>query len=217
VLYRSARDTGVDASDTRLRERLLAFPRAETVERRHLTQLMRLAAERLGPEDMPTEAEIAPYLAAHADAFAEPAALSITHVYFSADRRGPALAGDADATAETLRLGTVGPADAPGLGDAFPGGSTLGGVSRGQVERVFGPDFADAVWSTPAHTWVGPVSSAYGLHLVWISERVPGRTPPLAAVHARVLQTMLHERRAARLRSLHALYAARAEPADPDR
>jgi parvulin-like peptidyl-prolyl isomerase len=215
VLYRSAVDTGVDVSDTRLRERLLGFPRADTVQRRHVTQLMRLAAERLGPGDLPSEAELAAYLAAHADAFAEPETLSLTHVYFAADRRGPALARDAQAAVEAIRHATVSPADAVSLGDAFVAGPTVRGASRAQLEGVFGSGFATAVWDARPGTWVGPVPSSYGLHLVWIAERTPGQVPSLESVRSRVLQAMLFERRAARraerVRALRQIYAARVD------
>jgi len=218
VLYRSAVDTGVDVSDTRLRERLLGFPRADTVQRRHVTQLMRLAAGRLGPADLPSETEISAYLAAHADVFAEPPTLSLTQIYFAADRRGSALEHDARAAGEALRHGTVAPADAPSLGDAFVGGPTVRGASRAQLEGVFGPDFAAAVWDAQPGTWVGPVPSTYGLHLVWISERTSGRVPSLESVRSRVLQAMLFERRAARraerVQALRQIYAARVD--DPD-
>jgi peptidyl-prolyl cis-trans isomerase C len=218
VLYRSAVDTGVDGSDTRLRERLLGFPRADTVQRRHVTQLMRLAAERLGPGDVPSEAELTAYLAAHADVFAEPATLSLTQVYFAADRRGPALERDARAAGEALRYGTVAPAAALSLGDAFVGGATIRGASRTQLEGVFGPDFTAAVWDAQPGTWVGPVASTYGLHLVWISDRTPGQVPSLESVRSRVLQAMLFERRAARraerVQALRRIYAARVD--DPD-
>ena len=218
VLYRSAVDTGVDGSDTRLRERLLGFPRAEAVQHRHVTQLMLLAAGRLGPADLPSEAELGAYLVAHRDLSAEPATLSLTHVYFAADRRGPGLARDALAAAERVRRGAVLPEDAPALGDAFLAGPTVRGASRSELERVFGPEFAGAVWDAPAGTWVGPVPSTYGEHLVWISERVPGRLPSLDAVRSRVLQAMLYERRAARrterVRTLRQLYSARVDDSD---
>jgi peptidyl-prolyl cis-trans isomerase C len=218
VLYRSAVDTGVDVSDTRLRERLLGFPRAETVQRRHVTQLMRLAAERLGPGDLPSEAELAAYLAAHADVFTEPATLSLTQIYFAADRHGPALERAARAAAEAIRHGTISPADAVSLGDAFVAGPTVRGASRTQLEGVFGPEFVAAVWDASPGTWIGPVASTYGLHLVWISERTPGRVPSLESVRSRVLQAMLFERRAVRraerVQALRQVYAARVS--DPD-
>ena len=138
-----------------------------------------------------------------------PATLSLTQVYFAADRRGPALARDAQAAADALRRGTVAAADAPALGDAFVAGASLTGVSRDQLGRIFGADFAGAVWDAPVGVWVGPVASSYGLHLVRIVERTPGRVPTLAAVRSRVLQALLHERRVAR-RDERAARAARA-------
>ena len=50
--------------------------------------------------------------------------------------------------------------------------------------------------------------STYGLHLVWIAERIAAAPPPFAAVRNRVLHEMLHERSEARLReTLQALRA----------
>jgi len=219
VLHQSAIDTGVEGSDTRLHERLLGFPRAEEVQRRHVTQLMQLAAGRLGPSDLPSGAELAAYLGAHPDAFAEPATLSLTHVYFAADRRGSELPRDALAAAERVRRGAISPEEAAALGDAFLAGPTVRGASRSQLERIFGPEFTAAVWDAPPGTWVGPVPSTYGQHLVWINERIPGRLPSLEAVRSRVLQAMLYERRAARraerIRALRELYSARLADSDP--
>src|SRR5262249_42012563 len=56
----------------------------------------RLAAGRLGPADLPTDAELQAWLAAHPERFLEPARLTLTHVYLGRDRRGgppPARAG----------------------------------------------------------------------------------------------------------------------------
>src|SRR2546425_706523 len=52
----------------------------------------------------------------------------------------------------------------------------------------------------PLRTWVGPVRSSYGLHLVWVHAREPGRTPALAEVRGRVVQRWLRERSAQRER-----------------
>ena len=62
------------------------------------------------------------------------------------------------------------------------------------LERIFGPGFAAAVGAAPLRTWVGPVRSTYGLHLVWVHAREPGRTPALAEVRGRVVQRWLRER-----------------------
>ena len=43
------------------------------------------------------------------------------------------------------------------------------------MERNFGADFATAIESLPVDGWQGPVRSEFGLHLVEITARVPGR------------------------------------------
>jgi hypothetical protein len=183
VLYRGAVDTGW-TSATRASTSGCSASHADTVERRHVTQLMRLAAERLGPRDLPSEAELAAYLAAHAGTFAEPSTLSLTQVYFAADRHGPSLARDAQATAEAIRREKVSPADAVALGDAFVAGSTVRGTSRAQLEAVFGPEFAAGVWDAPDGTWIGPVRSTHGLHLCGLPSVLRHLPSPMWCAHA---------------------------------
>ena len=80
-----------------------------------------------------------------------------------------------------------------GRGDAFIRGAEVDGTPA-DLERTFGPGFAAAVGAAPLRTWVGPVRSTYGLHLVWVHAREPGRTPALAEVRGRVVQRWLRER-----------------------
>jgi parvulin-like peptidyl-prolyl isomerase len=42
--------------------------------------------------------------------------------------------------------------------------------------------------------WTGPIASAYGAHLIFISERTPGEVPPLTRV-ANKLRLQLEEQR----------------------
>jgi hypothetical protein len=172
--------------------------------------MMRLAAGRLGPREVPGEAELADWLARHADAFAQPARLRVTQVYLSRSRHGTALDGDARALLATLRHDGIGPDAAPSRGDPFIGGADPGLVSRLELERRFGPTLARQAAEAPLGEWVGPVASPWGLHLVWVHERVAGSVPPLASVRARVVHAALAERGAARrdgrLRALGARY-----------
>jgi len=234
VLYRAAVDAGLDRRDPTVRRRLaglatfvgedaadeaslartaatLGLRRGDLVVRRHLVQLARLAAEAVGPADVPTDAELAAHLARRAERFAAPPRITFTHVYFARARRGAAT--DADAAAR-LRRDPIPATDAALLGDAFIRGATVTG-SRAEIARTFGAGFAAAAWDAAPGTWVGPLASAFGLHVVWIADRTPGATPPLAAVRGRVLHEVLRERaaarRAERLRALRDLYAARIE------
>lgn len=223
ILYREALARGFDRRDAAVRERLvrlagfvgedagtsrevlerearrLGLERSDLVVRRHLVEMMRLAAGWLGPEDMPSDADLETYLARHADEFAEPARVHLTHVYLSAEARGAALASDADALLDELRRTGTGPAEAVALGDAFIRGAEIDGA-LGDLTPIFGPGFVDAVAAAPIGTWIGPVRSSYGVHLVWLHARVPASAPTLARVRGRVLQRWLRERSEQRAR-----------------
>lgn len=223
ILYREALAQGFDRRDRAVRERLvrlggfvgeetgasrealerearrLGLERGDLVVRRHLVQMMRLAAGWLGPADLPSEADLEAFLARHAEALREPARVRLTHVYLSEQARGAAVAADAAALLDALRRTGTGPAGAATRGDPFIRGAEVD-APVADLERVFGPGFAEAVATAPLGAWVGPVTSSYGFHLVWVHARQPARTPPLAAVRGRVLHRWLRERRAARAR-----------------
>src|SRR3989442_1371090 len=151
----------------------------------------RLPAGWLGPDDRPSEADLETYLARHAEELAEPPRTRLAHVYLSEQARGAAAASDALALLGELR--GAGPEAAVGRGDAFIRGAEVDGTPA-DLERIFGPGFAATVGAAPLRTWVGPVRSTYGLHLVWVHAREPGRTPALAEVRGRVVQRWLRER-----------------------
>ncbi len=232
LLYREALALGVDRQDPAVRERLvrlggfvgeergerdaleqearrLGLERSDVVVRRHLAEIMRLAAGRLDGADMPTDADLRAYLAAHAEAFRAPALVRFTHVYLARDGHGAALEADAEALLDELRRDHVLPADARARGDASLVGTDLGPIASAELDRRFGPGFSTGLEEAPLGTWIGPLRSSYGLHLVWIHERVPSRTPPLDSVRARVLHHVLRERSAARAEERIAALRAR--------
>src|SRR5262249_48087178 len=173
--------------------RRLGLERSDLVIRRHLVEMMRLAAGWVGADDLPSEADLEAYRVAHAAEFTPPTRVRMTQLYLSADAHGARLAADASALLDDLRRSGSGPADAAGRGDAFIRGAESDGT-RADRERTFGPGFAAALDGQPLRTWVGPLASSYGLHLVWIDERGPAPTPPLATIRGRLLQRWLEQR-----------------------
>ena len=216
ILYREALARGFDRQDETVRERLvrlggfvgeetgdrnslervarrLGLERSDLVIRRHLVEMMRLAAGWVGPDELPSEGNLEAYRVEHAAEYAPPPRIRLTQVYLSGDARGAHLAADASALLADLRRSGSGPTDAAARGDAFIRGAEFDG-SRADLERTFGPGFAAAVDGQPLGTWVGPLTSSYGLHLVWIDGREPAPTPSLASVRGRLLQRWLEER-----------------------
>ena len=82
--------------------------------------------------------------------------------------------------------------------------SPVTAAARRQVADRFGAEFADAVFALEPGAWAGPVASAYGQHLVLVTEHAGGRLPELAEVSGRVAADMDAERRAGAVDALYA-------------
>jgi hypothetical protein len=191
-----APDTAADAALER-EARALGLVRSDPIIRRHLVDLMHLTAATLPPAALPDEDALRAYYARHLDAYALPARVRLTHVYLSRDRRGAQLERDATALAATVRGRGV--EAAAGLGDGFARGARVGPSTAAELARVFGAAFADAVAALPVGQWSEPLPSSYGLHLVWVEERLAAAPPPFETVRGQVLHAWLRERRAAQL------------------
>jgi hypothetical protein len=202
-----ADDANADADRLYERAQALGLEQTDLVVRRILVQKMRLLAARTG-ERTPSEAELEAFYAAHRDEYRPPDRVSFWHVFV---RRGT------EAAALLERVRGDAPEDAVRHGDSFAVPPHVIAQSRSQVEKVFGAELAATVERAEIGTWIGPVPSPYGLHLVWVEGREPGTAPPLAAVHDRVIQRWQDEDRsrrvAALLRELERRYPLRVESA----
>jgi parvulin-like peptidyl-prolyl isomerase len=59
-------------------------------------------------------------------------------------------------------------------------------MTQHDLEKLFGLEFARRAMDLAPGVWNGPLLSAYGLHLVRVEAREPGRLPSLAAVRNQV-------------------------------
>ena len=183
VLYREALALGLDKDDTIVRRRL-----AQKVE-----FLMNDAVAESEPDDTALQA----YYDDNADRYREPPRLSFSHIYFSTDRRGERAATDA-ATLLTRLGATSLPAEQVfEEGDAFMLPRVYVDKRTDQIARDFGRAFAREINRLEPKRWQGPVASAYGLHLVYVSSREEARLPPLEEIRSRLANDWLVEQRRA--------------------
>lgn len=189
--------SGQDAGDLEARARGLGLERTDPVIRRHLAQTMRLLLSRAQPSDVPDDAELEEYLAAHAETYRLPATLRLTHVHLA--DAGPEGEREAAGILARLRAGEANIERAPDLGDPFASGGHLGPASEARLRALLGEDLVAALSGLPVGAWSEPLRSAYGWHLVWIHEREPARLPELDAVRSRLIHQLLRERRRERL------------------
>ena len=87
-------------------------------------------------------------------------------------------------------------------GESFSVPPHLISQSPAQIAKLFGLEFAAQVARAESRTWIGPVRSAYGAHLVWIEAREPSTPPPLEDVRGRVRERWLDEQRRERVGAL---------------
>ena len=168
ILYREALALGLDKDDV--------------VIRRRLRQKMEFLSEDTAIMAEPSDEDLAQYLAGHPDDFRVESLTSFRHIFLSSDRRGAALDADASRLLDELRSGTIDEAEATKRGDPFLLASNFDAVSEHALGAQLGDGFAAALVGLPVGVWSGPIESAYGKHLVFITERTQGRVPPLTEV-----------------------------------
>ena len=183
VLYREALALDLDENDVLVRRRL-----AEKLE---------MALNDVAATAEPSGEDLRRYFESHADRYVEPPGLTLTHRFFSRDRRGGSAEADARAALEALAAGgTVND-------DSFHAAKTLELQDADRLERIFGTEFRDAVVDHAArprsrHAWFGPVPSAFGAHLVRVDAYTEGRPRTLDEVREIVLDDWRREHVAAR-------------------
>jgi len=175
IYYRQAVAMGIDRDDT--------------VIRRRLRQKFEFLTDDMAAAAVPTDEELANYLAANADVFMTDTTYTFEQVYINPDRPGVDLDGYIAAQLSALRAGNVVGGDSallPTFFDATPGRV---------VDSNFGSGFSDSLDVLPAGEWQGPVESGLGLHLVRIEARVEGALPDLGDIRPLVEREWAHEKR----------------------
>jgi hypothetical protein len=182
------------AEEVLVREALaLGLDRDDTVIRRRLRQKMEFMSDAEVDALAPSDAELQAYLEAHAAAYQVDPKIDFAQIFLSPYKRGDAVQADAAALLAQLQANPE--MDVSNLGDAslLPGSVPPTEVTR--IGNDFGPDFASSVAELPVGTWAGPIASAFGLHLVRVSDRQSGRTLPLAEVRDAVLRDWSNDAR----------------------
>ncbi|MFS2176877.1 peptidyl-prolyl cis-trans isomerase [Rhizobium pisi] len=179
ILVRQALELGLDRDDTVVRRRL----------RQKMEFLNTADAEALAP----TDAELDAYLKANAAVFQTGSMLAFQQVYFSPQRRGDTIAQDAASVLEALLTNSA--ADSTLFGDPTLLPPNLPLSSNTAIDQTFGADFAEKLDKAPLGQWTGPVDSGFGLHLIRVTARVPGRVPALDEVHDTVSREWTNAKR----------------------
>jgi hypothetical protein len=170
----------------------MGLDRDDTIIRRRLRQKMEFLADGMGYIKEPTETDLESYLQKHPEKFRVESHYTFSHVYLNPENHQNSLEQDA---AELIsKLNNAGNSvDSSQYGDRFMLGYYFSNQSESNVARTFGDQFAKQLSQLEAGKWVGPIESGYGEHLVLISNRTEGRTPPLSEVRKQVQSEWMTE------------------------
>ena len=166
----------------------------DAVIRRRLRMKMELLVEDIANLSSPTDEELQTYLEDHMDSFRQEPQVSFKQVYLNSDKRGTEV-GEA-ARKMLAELVKAGPGADPEIysdPNMLPNNFSLDYIS--DFEKLFGGSFARDLLQVEPGKWAGPVRSSYGLHLVFVWERIAGRDPELAEVRDEVEREWTAQRR----------------------
>lgn len=171
VLYREALAMGLDKDDV--------------IVRRRLSQKMEYLFKDLISIPEPTEIELNAFLAEKSSMFTVPAKISFRHVYLDPDIRGQRVHEDSAELLAQLRDSGNG-ADVINMGDRSLLPDSFSDERESELAGLFGQSFAEELFGLPTGSWQGPVTSEYGVHLVYVYAHIEARLPPLAEIRERV-------------------------------
>jgi len=169
----------------------MGLDREDPIIRRRVQQKLVVMTEESAAGAAPSDAELERYLGTHADRYVRPAVVAFEQVMFNPARRAAALQSDVAAALARLRAGAT--PDSVGDASLLPASTAATAVDL--IARDYGDAFAASLVALPVGSWSGPVSSAYGVHLVRVTGNTPGRPATLGEVRAAVERDREKERR----------------------
>ncbi len=160
VYYREALVLGLDKDDT--------------VIRRRLRQKMEFISDDNNSQTPPQDSELNSYLQAHPDKFSTEQNIAFRHVYLNPEKHGDNLTRDAAQLLAKLNQAD-GDTTSATMGDPFLLESSFTAIPADEIAKQFGREFEAQLRGLQPGQWQGPIESAFGVHLVLISERTEGR------------------------------------------
>ncbi|MBB5212844.1 peptidyl-prolyl cis-trans isomerase [Microbulbifer hydrolyticus] len=174
VLYREAVKMGLDENDT--------------VIRRRMRMKMEFLAKDLVDAIEPADQVLENYYTENIEKYTIPAHYTFEQVFLDSEKRTE-VAEDARIILTKLTAGK----DPRTLSDSNLLQYRFENISADRIDRLFGSDFSLQFLELETGQWTGPLTSAYGEHLVRISSAEPRQQPDFAEIKADVLRDWQHK------------------------
>jgi peptidyl-prolyl cis-trans isomerase C len=165
---------------------------ADTIIRRRLAQKMDFLVGDTGRAKEPSEGELKNWFEQNRERFAAPELRSFHHIYFSPESHRDQIEVVAMDALQKLKGGAAWKS----LGDPFIQKRAYAAVPQSEMTRLFGPEFAVALFRLKPGRWSQPIGSAFGLHLVRIDTVDKAARAHFEPIRAEVLAAWQEEQSA---------------------
>ena len=172
----------------------LGLDRDDMIVRRRLRQKLEFLSDDLADRTEPTDAQLTAFLQAHSSFFRSEPLISFRQIYFNPQLHGGKTTADVGRVLNKLHKADA-HLDTAALGDPFLLQESFDNISLSDAKKTFGENFAAAIAAARIGEWEGPVSSGYGVHLIYVGKRTAGRVPVLTEVRDQVRREYLAARR----------------------
>ena len=164
---------------------------ADEVVRRRTVQVMETLIVATQPPYAPTDSELLDEYNSRISEFEEPARLSFAHVFLRPDTTDER----SEILIKAIKAGAS-PDEARSTSDVFLAGYRFRNASLLDISRQFGDQFAIELSAKLSDenvaeaTWLGPLTSIFGQHWVWIDSRTPGRVKTIDEVSVDLIRDL---------------------------
>ena len=184
ISYREAKKIGLDKDDE--------------IIRRRLSQKFDFLQTDLTEVAQPSDEDLKQFYEQHPELFQTEATVSFSHIYFTADNNTDNIAKQKASTVlQQLKNSKL--QRAPEKGDRFPLQYDYTDQATVDIQQNFGDKpILQKLFKAPLHTWIGPVQSGYGWHLIFISKRNNDAAIPFESIKEEVKRKWLEATKDAR-------------------
>ena len=180
VLYREALAMGLDKNDP--------------VVRRRMAQKVKFISENIITIDTPSDDVLQTYLDTHASKYQLAGEITFRHIYFNPAKHDVSMEDEAKKLLTKL-LDVNSGIDVNNVGDSFLHGTTFTNLKEFELNRLLGEEFTQELFKQAVGKWAGPLTSGYGLHIIYIESKTATQTVSLEMAKQSVLKDWMSDER----------------------
>ena len=163
----------------------------DEIIKRRLSQKMEFLSNDLANLTQPNDAELETYFQEHSEKYMLPYSYSLYQLVFTYDNHK----NPVEALKTVMEVSNeLSIQDLQNKGDQLPFPYHFKTTNSDALASQLGTVFSDNLENLELNKWVGPVSSGFGEHMVYITQRIAPRLPDLSSVKTLVLRDYQYEK-----------------------